>query len=73
VENEKNEKIHQLEHELKKEKQEKEFLFASLNDLQHNRDKSQKKITQLEKKINQYQREMKELKQVTVFLPLLLP
>jgi len=63
VENEKNEKIHQLEHELKKEKQEKEFLFASLNDLQHNRDKSQKKITQLEKKINQYQREMKELKQ----------
>jgi predicted nucleic acid-binding Zn-ribbon protein len=64
VENQTSEKVQQLEHELKKEKEEKQGLLASISELNQTQNKSKKKITQLEKKINQYQRDMKDLKQV---------
>jgi peptidoglycan hydrolase CwlO-like protein len=64
VESQKGEKVQHLEHELKKEKEEKQGLLASINELNQTQHKSKKKITQLEKKISQYQRDVKELKQV---------
>jgi predicted nucleic acid-binding Zn-ribbon protein len=67
VENQTSEKVQQLEHELKKEKEEKQGLLASISELNQTQNKSKKKITQLEKKINQYQRDMKDLKQVRAF------
>ncbi|ELR22901.1 BRCA1associated protein 2 subfamily protein [Acanthamoeba castellanii str. Neff] len=63
VESQKGEKVQHLEHELKKEKEEKQGLLASINELNQTQHKSKKKITQLEKKISQYQRDVKELKQ----------
>ena len=64
VESQKGEKVQHLEHELKREKEEKQGLLASINELNQTQHKSKKKITQLEKKISQYQRDVKELKQV---------